>query len=316
VNDTHTLAWKVTLNGTTYATGTGSSFSFVPTADGTYQVSFTVTDNDGGTATATTTLTVSIMAIQEDPLNPGQGLLVIGGTTSDDTISVSPGPKGGYTVTILTDGPGCGFTATVGTFQQRSNGWSLDLTIGNSTISVFSASITLPIKGIVVYGQAGDDNISVSGGINVTAWLYGGDGNDTLKGGGGDNVLIGGAGDDTLIGGNGRDILIGGTGSDRLVSGAGDDILIAGTTAYDNDRGALAGLLGVWVDTTKTYQQRVAALGNPALNGGIYLGQGTVWNDTSADVLTGGSGLDWFFIDPTRDRVTDAHKETVVTNLS
>ena len=103
--DTHTLAWTVTFGGSVVATGSGSAFSFVPTDAGTYQVSFTVTDDDGGTATTTTTVTVGVMAVQADPLNPGQGLLVVGGTTANDIITVTPGLFGSYVVTILTVQP-------------------------------------------------------------------------------------------------------------------------------------------------------------------------------------------------------------------
>src|SRR5207249_2896173 len=85
-------------------------------------------------------------------------------------------------------------------------------------------------------GQAGDDDIRVSGSITLAAWLYGGDGNDRLEGGAGDNVLLGGDGDDTLIGGTGRNLLIGGRGVDHLAGNGGDDLLIGGTTA-----GAAAG---------------------------------------------------------------------------
>lgn len=299
--DTHTLTWTVTRNGTTYATGTGPGFSFVPTTDGTYQVSFTVTDDDGATATTTTLVTVSAMAIQEDPLNPGKGLLVVGGTTGADLITVSQGLLGAYTVTVLSTGPG-GIDLTVGIFRPRSNGWELSLALGGSSVTLFSASLTMPLDGIVVYAQAGDDTVTVGGGTDLSAWLYGGDGDDVLTGGGGNDVLIGGDGNDQLTGGAGRDILIGGRGADRLVAGASDDILIAGFTSYDDDRGALAGLLGVWVDTTKTYAQRTAALSDPTLRSGVYLAPATVWDDTSSDVLTGGAGSNWFFFDPARDR--------------
>jgi hypothetical protein len=47
----------------------------------------------------------------------------------------------------------------------------------------------------------------------------------------------------------------------------------------------------------------------------VYLGPTTVGHDTSADVLTGSAGSDWFFFDPTRDRVTDARKEVLETDL-
>ncbi len=75
--------------------------SFVPTDEGNYQLSFTVTE-DGSSTTVTQTVTVSAMALQADPLNPGKSIPVIGGTTDDDTITVLPGSKGSYEVTIKT----------------------------------------------------------------------------------------------------------------------------------------------------------------------------------------------------------------------
>ena len=64
-----------------------------------------------------------------------------------------------------------------------------------------------PTGRLIVHGGAGDDFISVAGGIALPAWLYGDAGNDALHGGGGDNVLLGGTGDDQLHGGQGRDLL-------------------------------------------------------------------------------------------------------------
>src|SRR5262249_57657672 len=81
---------------------------------------------------------------------------------------------------------------------------------------------------IIAYGYAGNDDIQVANSIPLSAWLYGGDGNDRLRGGSGPNVLLGGAGDDLLVGGSGRDLLIGGRGADRLVGNSEDDILIGG----------------------------------------------------------------------------------------
>jgi len=47
----------------------------------------------------------------------------------------------------------------------------------------------------------------LTGGLAVPAFLFGGDGNDTLDAGGGtaNNVLVGGAGADVLTGGSGSD---------------------------------------------------------------------------------------------------------------
>jgi Ca2+-binding RTX toxin-like protein len=167
----------------------------------------------------TKTVTVRVMAIQEDPLNPGKGVLVIGGTTGDDVISVRPGLfSDSYLVSIFSTGSG--LDLTFGIFQRGSSGWSFDLALGDSSLGLSSSALSLPLSGIVVYAQAGNDDVTVAGGIDLTAYLYGGAGNDDLKGGGGPDVLIGGDGDDQLNGGRGRDILIGGRGADRIVGGA------------------------------------------------------------------------------------------------
>jgi Ca2+-binding RTX toxin-like protein len=303
--DTQTLTWSVTSNGTVVATGSGSSFSFVPTDSGTYTVSFTVTDKDGGSSTATQIVTVSAIAVQPDPLNPGKGLLVVGGTTGNDTITVSPWLfPGSYIVTITTDKPHGGADVTIGIFGPASCDFSASLKLCGSSVTLFTSTITMPLDGIVINAQDGDDVVTVDENITLSAWVDGGAGNDQITGGGGNDVLIGGAGNDQITGGGGRDILIGGTGADRLVGSAGDDILIAGSTAYDSNREALASLLGVWVDSTKTFDQRVASLQNPALRGGVYLGAGTVMDDSSKDTLTGSSGQNWYFYDPLLDRVT------------
>lgn len=57
--DTHTYAWSVTKDGAAFALPGGTvtnaaSFSFVPTDNGSYVASVTVTDNDGGSSTAST----------------------------------------------------------------------------------------------------------------------------------------------------------------------------------------------------------------------------------------------------------------------
>src|SRR5206468_5254738 len=132
---------------------------------------------------------------------------------------------------------------------------------------------------IEVFGQAGDDNIQVAGGIRLPAWLNGGDGNDRLKGGNGADVLLGGAGNDDLNGGQGADILIGGAGADRLNGGPGDDLLVGGTTSYDANEAQLFAIAKVWTGGGNT-AAHVAALrtGATALTTGT-----TVLDDGAVD---------------------------------
>jgi len=285
--DTHTLDWTVTRNGAIYATGTGATFSFVPTDEGTYTVALTVTDDDGGVGSASMMVTVMVAEVQPDPSSPGSSVLAVGGTTGADTVSISTGDSPGQFV----------------------------VSINGSVVGTFGGSPGQPLDGIVVYAQSGNDVVTVAGNITLTAWLYGGAGNDQLKGGGGNDVLLGGSGDDLLTGGQGRDILIGGIGADRLVGNADDDILISGFTAYDADRSALAVLLGTWTNPVLSYQDRIATIQGGTLPNSVHLGSDTVGNDGAPDLLTGTSGLDWFWFESANDRVTDLHDEAFQNDL-
>jgi Ca2+-binding RTX toxin-like protein len=143
--------------------------------------------------------------------------------------------------------------------------------------------------------------------------VFGGSADDILIGDASDNILVGNDGNDLLKGNDGRDLLIGGQGRDILVGGAGDDLLIAGTTSFDNNPKALASLMVEWSRTDlpgtaqQQYDTRIAHL-EGLLPGGLnnfYLTPGTVHgNDHAGDVLSGGSGLDWFWVGP-GDTITD-----------
>jgi PKD repeat protein/type VI protein secretion system component Hcp len=268
----HPQAWQVfDASGGVVAQGSGAGFTFAAPQSGTYRVVYTVTDDDGAQGSASQPLTVTAVALQPDPLDPSKTALVVGGTAGPDRIIFRPKHHG---VEALVNG------ASLGVFH--------------------------PTGRLIAYGQAGDDFIQVQGNITLPTLLDGGDGNDTLVGGRGDNVLVGGAGDDVLIGGRGRNLLIGGMGRDRLVGGPGDDLLIGGTTAFDANAVALSALLAEW-SAPASPAERVADLrgtGTGAafgarLNGAYFLKADgpdrTVFGDGSANVLNGGSGLNWYF---------------------
>src|SRR5262249_40913002 len=118
--------------------------------------------------------TNAAVMVRTDPLDPTKTALVVGGPGSGN-IEFLPAASSGA-VAAQVNG------AVLGTFY--------------------------PTVRLTAYGQGGDDDIQVAGGISLSAWLYGGSGNDRLKGGSGSNVLLGGAGDDLLVGGNDRDVLI------------------------------------------------------------------------------------------------------------
>jgi Ca2+-binding RTX toxin-like protein len=266
----------------------GTTVQHIYTDAGTDTVKVTATDPDGCVSpVASTAVDVGVARLEDDQLSPGQQALYVGGTTGNDTIVLSP-----------------------------ADGGQVQVQINGSTIGTFA-----PTSRLVVYAQAGNDDVQVAGGITLPAWLYGGAGNDRLKGGSGNNVLVGGDGDDLLVGGSNRDILIGGAGADRLVGNAEDDILIAGYTVYDGNEAALAAILAAWTDTSKSYNDRVSALTTTGVgpNQSIKLNANTVSDDGAQDVLTGSSGQDWFLANVSgsgvQDKLTDLSASEFATDL-
>jgi Ca2+-binding RTX toxin-like protein len=88
-----TYDWSVTRDGRAYTTGSGSSFTFQPTGDGTYVVAVGATDR-GGTGTATRTIAVSNVAPSASLTAPVQsvfgdavivGLVGASDPSTDDT---------------------------------------------------------------------------------------------------------------------------------------------------------------------------------------------------------------------------------------
>jgi Ca2+-binding RTX toxin-like protein len=207
-----------------------------------------------------------------------------------------------------------------GEIQANSNGYDILITrsINGAIIdSTFQSFVVPPgmLSRLAVFGQAGDDDIQVSGSITLPAWIFGDAGDDKLKGGAGDDVILGGTGNDLLNGGSGRDLLIGGEGADRIVGNADDDILIAGYTVYDRNQAALNQVMTEWVREDRNTAQRVATLTTGV--GGVALNQSTVSRDNEKDVLTGSAGKDWFFFDfdDDEDRVTDLKNEAFLGDL-
>ncbi len=283
--DQHTTWWQAVQGTKIVAAGSGLEFAFTPTTAGEYSVSFTVTDDDGAAAVESVPLVVCAIDIQVEPDDPTKAGLVVGGTTGNDRILVTPRRRSGQYLVWIN-----------GLRPQR-------VTVPSGTT----------IDRIVVYGQEGNDHLAVAGCSRVSAWLYGDVGNDHLKGGAGDDVILGGPGDDLLIGGPGRDLLIGGSGVDRLLGGGGDDILIGGTTAHDARCAALGEILEEWADRSKTNVARHARLSGPYFRvGGA---DRTVCDDNDRDWLLGGAARDWFFANLALDAGDHARCKDRIINL-
>ncbi|MFN7804404.1 MAG: right-handed parallel beta-helix repeat-containing protein, partial [Planctomycetaceae bacterium] len=204
--DTHTTS--IDWGDGTSSTGTVSELSGVGTASGAhvyttsgnYTITFTVTDDDGAATSQTKNVSIVAANLQVSELDPTKTDLFVGGTTGNDTIALA---LSGTNTTV--------------------------------TINSVSAGAFAPTGRIVVFGQAGNDNVTVASTITRAAWLYGDDGNDTLTGGGGSDVITGGAGTDSQVGGAGNDTYLfdadTALGIDTVNDSAGIDTLdFSGTT--------------------------------------------------------------------------------------
>jgi Ca2+-binding RTX toxin-like protein len=142
----------------------------------------------------------------------------------------------------------------------------------------------------------------VTGTVSNIQNVFGGNHGNTLTGNAQGNILIGGDGADTIIGGSGRSLLIGGRGSDTIGGGADDDIVIGGYTSYGSawNEAALMSFLAEW-QSADSYATRISSLRSSwhSLSPGT-----TVFDDGSADQLTGGGGMDWFMTG-VQDSITD-----------
>jgi uncharacterized delta-60 repeat protein len=188
---------------------------------------------------------------------------------------------------------------------------------GNDSL-VTSPGVTIPM---IVNAGDGNDLVRTGDGNDI---IDGGKGIDIAYGGKGNDVVKGGADTDVIGGDEGNDLVIGGTGVDGLFGGgSGEDILIGGTTAYDSNEAALIAIIDEW-GSGASNADRIDHL-RGTLSGGLNLtyflkvGSGaTVFNDTSVDGLTGGSGRDWFFRklnNPQRDSILDNLTGEEVTNM-
>jgi Ca2+-binding RTX toxin-like protein len=237
--------------------GAGVSPRHVYAAEGVYALRVTAADQNGAVSPeGTHTITVSRVALLDDPLYPGQSMLVVGGTTQDDDIRLRRGPRRGDVVVRM----------------NRVN-----------------EGVFRPTSRLIVYGYDGADNINVASAVRLPAWLYGGAGNDDLTAGGGPAIILGGEGDDDLRGRNARDLLIGGLGADLRRGGRGHDLLIAGTTTFDDNEATLAAIQAEWLSANSN-QTRLANIRTRFL---VTDGSNrTVFDDNAVDILIGDQGQD------------------------
>jgi hypothetical protein len=258
--DTHTLQWNVTKDGQDYAAGDAESFEFTPDDNGSYEVTLTVTDDDGGVGVAISTIDVTNVAPQlenvtvPDLVDEGDSFTLSGAI-------VDPGAADRFHVDIdWGDGSSDGFCYAVGTtnFSEdhtyESGGvYTIGLTVKDDDQGSTSATATAVVTGagvnngvLQVVGSAGDDHAIVSqladGRFVVTGdflknpWqprildAAGVERVDMLLGQGNDLGLItrNVHTPSMLDGGAGNDRLAGGSGNNVLLGGEGRDLLLGG----------------------------------------------------------------------------------------
>ena len=182
VNNTKPANGTVTVSGNKYIYTPNTGFH------GLDSFVYRVSDGHGLTATATVTIDVeSGVGVGKDPVDSSITDLDVVGTSVADNIKLVYG----------------GSQGKVQVFFGNTNEGTFNFT-GN----------------ILIYGQGGNDTITIDPRITRSATIWGDNGNDTINGGGGNDFIFGGAGDDSVNGDAGRDILIGDDGADKLNGGS------------------------------------------------------------------------------------------------
>ncbi|MFN7804564.1 MAG: PKD domain-containing protein, partial [Planctomycetaceae bacterium] len=255
------------------------------TASGDYTITVTVTDDEGASTSQTKSISIVAANLQVSELDPTKMDLFVGGTTGNDTI-------------------GLGLSGS-------------DTTV---TINAVSVGTFTPTGRIVVFGQAGNDNVTITSSITQTAWLNGDEGNDTLLGGSGDDVLIGGAGTDSLVGGAGHvtylldaDVALG---ADTVNDSAGLDTLDFSVTTLQ----AINVNLGLTTAQIVNANLTLSLTSASAIENVIGGGRGdrltgnslanTFVGGPGNDTLTGGAGNDSYLFNLDLDLGDDTLNET------
>lgn len=252
---------------------TTPTLNHVYAISGNYTITIAATDKDGAEGpVATHSIRISRTGLVPDPLSPGRTMLVVEGTSQNDSIEID--------------------TREIGTNEV------LDLYLNGLRTETFA----MPTSRIVVYGQTGDDDIRIDDDVELDTWLFGGFGNDTLLGGSGNSILVGGGGDDSLRGRSGKDILIGGRSRDLLFGGDDDNILIAGYSEVEGNEAMLLDIQREWTSngSMRTHVEHLRSDSPGGLNGSTLLRSMSeprnTFDDAAVDQLFNDKNHDWIFV--------------------
>jgi len=210
--------------------------------------------------------------VQADADNAGAYVLLVTGTSRNDTIVIEPNPADASQVHVK---------------------------ISNREVGSFASA---SFQRIIGYGLNGNDTIVVNWALTQAAVLSGGNGNDTLIGGSGDDQMFGGSGNDTFYSGAGADALAGGYGNDSLHGMDGEDIVLGegGNDRLYGEAGNDLLLGGAGNDFL------YGGDGDDALYG--ELGNDQLLGENDNDLMLGGDGADKLFGGEGRDVLIGGQK--------
>lgn len=200
--------------------------------------------------------------------------------------SVINGNKGADSITINTNGS----AATSWSGTEVRGGADNDII---NVIGTGRANLNL-------FGDLGNDLITVAAGYRGSITAAGGEGRDQITGGDGADSLFGNEDNDSLNGGLGNDVLDGGANADVLNGGAGLDTLIGGagsdTFVFNNnvDTTAIAGdLVTDYSITDDSIQIGLAAYaaGGVVVRGGSVTVAGSGDADNFSIIARGAAGV-------------------------
>jgi hypothetical protein len=181
--------------------------------------------------------------------------------------------------------------------------------IGGAAADTFAVSGTGGVTGAIDGGTGGENIMDYSGyradilvdlPLGLATAVNGGIRNiRDVIGSQGNSLLIGDANGNRLVGGAGRNVIIGGAGADQIFGGNGDNLLLSGSTAYDMNLVALQVIMREWTRTDADFSTRLAHLRTGGgLNGDFLLDATHVFGDGVQNAVTGGSGQNAFFVQP------------------
>jgi hypothetical protein len=227
----------------------------------------TVTSGNGNDAVTAAGLGNNAIALGNgnDYVKTGNGADVITLGSGNENVQVGDGNK------TITAGSG-------NSYVHSGNGNdAVALGNGNDDVQLGGGSdnVTLGSGNDYVSAGNGDDDVTV------------GNGNDDVQLGGGNNVVVEGNGNDYVSAGNGANLIVGGLGRHTIQVGSGTNILIDGSATIVNPGDSFGQILSAW------------AASPTASNQAAIRSRFTVtYNTTSANYLSAGVGVDWFFYQP------------------